>query len=30
MPVRPKLSRADVEAVSRYVQQVAAQRRTQP
>lgn len=30
MPVRPKLTRADVEAVSRYVQQVSAQRRTQP
>jgi mono/diheme cytochrome c family protein len=27
MPVRPKLSRGDVEAVSRYVQKVAAQRR---
>jgi mono/diheme cytochrome c family protein len=30
MPVQPKLSRGDVEAVSRYVQQVAAQRRAHP
>ena len=30
MPVRPKLSRGDVEAVARYVQQVTAQRRTRP
>jgi mono/diheme cytochrome c family protein len=30
MPVQPKLSHGDVEAVARYVQQVAAQRRAHP
>jgi hypothetical protein len=30
MPVKPKLTQADIEAVSRYVQDVTAQARRQP